>query len=127
MKYDPAKHHRRSIRLKEYDYTSAGAYFVTICTKGREYVLDDPVVTGIILDVWHALPGWFSTIELDEFVVMPNHAHLIVWLLSPEDVEASLADARDWARASLAPTEAGDDVGQPLRLPRMRLPMIQNG
>lgn len=56
-KYDPQKHHRRSIRLKGYDYSSPGAYFVTICTRGRECVLDDPVVTGIITDVWHALPG----------------------------------------------------------------------
>ena len=70
MQYDPAKHHRQSIRLKNYDYTSAGAYFVTICTKGRECVLDDPVVTGIILDVWQALPDWFPTIELDEFIVI---------------------------------------------------------
>jgi putative transposase len=115
MKYDPQRHHRRSIRSKEYDYSQAGVYFVTICTKERECVLEDAVVTAIILDVWHALPGWFPTIELDEFVVMPNHIHLIVWLLSPDEVGASLADARvadalaadgdDGARASLAPTE----------------------
>jgi REP element-mobilizing transposase RayT len=42
--------------------------------------LDDPVISGIISDVWLALPGWFPTIGLDEFVVMPNHVHLIVWL-----------------------------------------------
>jgi len=49
MKYDPTKHHRRSIRLKGYDYRNEGAYFVTICTKNRECVLDDPIVTQIIL------------------------------------------------------------------------------
>ncbi|MBN1453718.1 MAG: hypothetical protein JW963_22080 [Anaerolineales bacterium] len=79
MKYDPQKHHRRSIRLKGYDYTQPGAYFVTICTKNRECVLDDPIVNAIIHDVWYALPSWFPTIELDEFVVMPNHTHFIVW------------------------------------------------
>ena len=84
---------------------SSGEYFVTICTKGRECVLDDPVVMGIILDVWHALPGWFPTIELDAFVIMPNHAHLIVWLLSPDDVGATLAVAQDRAGARPAPTE----------------------
>lgn len=79
MKYDPQKHHRRSIRLKGYDYHNAGAYFVTICTQNRECVLEDPIVNGIINDVWQALPLWFPTIELDEFVVMPNHTHFVVW------------------------------------------------
>jgi len=79
MKYDPTKHHRRSIRLKGYDYHNAGAYFVTICTKNREFVLADPVVNAIVHDVWYALPSWFPTIELDEFVVMPNHTHFVVW------------------------------------------------
>ncbi len=79
MKYDPAKHHRRSIRLKGYDYHNAGAYFVTICTKNRECVLNDPIVNAIVHDVWYALPSWFPTIELDEFIVMPNHTHFVVW------------------------------------------------
>jgi putative transposase len=80
MKYNPTKHHRRSIRLKGYDYHNAGAYFVTICTKNREHILSDPIVDGIINAVWQALPSWFPTIELDEFVVMPNHVHFIVWI-----------------------------------------------
>jgi putative transposase len=114
-RYDPDRHHRRSIRLKGYDYSSPGAYFVTICTRGRECVLDDPVVTGIITDVWHALPGWFPTIVLDEFVVMPNHVHLIVWLQRDDTVGATLAvaldgDTPDRAGASPAPTEIGGDV-----------------
>ena len=81
VKYDPSKHHRRSIRLKGYDYHNAGAYFVTICTKNRVCVLEDPIVSGIIQDVWLALPSWFPTIELDEFVVMPNHVHFVVWIV----------------------------------------------
>lgn len=122
-KYDPQKHHRRSIRLKGYDYSSPGAYFVTICTQGRECVLDDPIVTGIITDVWHALPGWFPTIGLNEFVVMPNHVHFILWIHPPDDVGATLAVAQegaDWAGAgragaSPAPTEdETPDVGATL-------------
>jgi putative transposase len=100
MNNDPQKHHppfdqahgRRSIRLKGYDYHNAGAYFVTICTKNREHVLDDPIVNGIINDVWLALTLWFPTIVLDEFVVMPNHIHFILWLIDP--VGVSLADTR---------------------------------
>jgi len=84
-------------------------------------MLDEPIVTGIITDVWHALPRWFPTIALDGFVVMPNHVHLIVWLQPPDDaVGATLAVApdpttpdaiarntpADRARASPAPTDA---------------------
>ena len=89
MKYDPQKHHRRSIRLKGYDYHDAGAYFVTICTKNRICLLDDPIIKGIVNDVWVALPLWFPSIILDEFMVMPNHIHLILWLTN---VGVSLAD-----------------------------------
>ena len=92
MKYDPTKHHRRSIRLKGYDYHNAGAYFVTICTQNRECVLEDPIVNAIIKDVWQALPSWFPTIELDEFVIMPNHTHFVVWIT---DVGTSLANVLD--------------------------------
>ena len=74
---------RRSIRLKDYDYAQEGAYFVTICTKNRECVLADLIVNGIINDVWLALTSWFPTVILDEFVVMPNHIHLILWLIDP--------------------------------------------
>jgi REP element-mobilizing transposase RayT len=71
---------RKSIRYKSYDYASAGAYFVTICTKDRAPILRDSLVHSIVTDVWFALPSWFPTIALDEFVVMPNHVHFIVWL-----------------------------------------------
>jgi hypothetical protein len=45
MKYNPNKHHRRSIRLKGYDYTQAGAYFITICTWQRDALLGE-VING---------------------------------------------------------------------------------
>jgi len=105
MEYYPTKHHRRSIRLKGYDYHNAGAYFVTICTKNRECVLDDPIVNAIIHDVWYALPSWFPTIELDEFVVMPNHTHFVVW----NNVGTPLAGVQN-----AGVQNAGGDVGIPL-------------
>jgi putative transposase len=105
MKYDPAKHHRRSIRLKGFDYHSAGAYFITICTKNREPVLNDPMVNGIIRDVWQALPLWFPSIKLDQFVVMSNHLHFVVWL----GVETHPADA--------AYTPVDNGKPRPYRLP----------
>jgi putative transposase len=106
VRHDPDKHHRRSVRLKGHDYRSEAAYFVTICTQGREPVLDDPVIAGIIGDVWQALPKWFPTIALDEFVVMPNHVHFILWIHPPDEMGTIGAEA------SPAPTT--DDVGATL-------------
>ena len=86
MPYDPRKHHRRSIRLKGYDYSQAGAYFVTIVVKGRECVFGE-IADGemqlnelgrIVDSVWSELPDRYPETELDAFVVMPNHVHGIV-------------------------------------------------
>ena len=111
-RFDPDHHHRRSIRLPEYDYSQAGAYFVTLCTKGRECVLADRVAGGIVLDVWRALPGWFPTIELDEFVVMPNHIHFIVWLFPPDNPAEATPNTNDDVGATLAVAhDTGDAHG----------------
>jgi len=80
MPYDPQKHHRRSIRLRGYDYTQAGAYFVTICTRDQESFFDNPDLADVVRATWRELPNRFPTIALDAFVVMPNHVHFIVWL-----------------------------------------------
>ena len=86
MRYDSEKHHRRSIRLQNYDYTMPGAYFVTICTRGRaclfgtvaggEMQLND--AGRIIEQWWFELNHKFPTVETDEMVVMPSHFHGIV-------------------------------------------------
>jgi REP element-mobilizing transposase RayT len=86
MAYNPKKHHRRSIRLSGYDYTQPGAYYITICTYKRQCWFGD-VMNGkvhynhlgyIAYSFWQALPRRFSHIELDVFVVMPNHLHGIL-------------------------------------------------
>lgn len=84
-----AKHHRRSPRLPEYDYTQPGAYFVTVCVKGKQCrlgkIVDGEMAVSkegeIVTGVWENLPTHYSHIELDEFVVMPNHVHGIIWIL----------------------------------------------
>ena len=86
MKYNPAIHHRRSIRLKNYDYSQAGAYFVTICTQGRECLLGEIVNAStslsqygtIVQQVWEQIPHHFSSVNLDAAVIMPNHFHGII-------------------------------------------------
>jgi len=86
MPYAPSKHHRRSIRLKGYDYTLPGAYFITICTQDRTCLFDD-VVDGemrlnsfgkIVAESWQWLALQYDYIELDEWVLMPNHLHGII-------------------------------------------------
>ncbi len=91
MAYDPRRHHRQSIRLKGYDYTQAGAYFVTVVTQDRVHLFGE-VVKGemrlneagrMVFEQWQALPTRFATVEIDEFVVMPNHIHGIIILRDP--------------------------------------------
>jgi REP element-mobilizing transposase RayT len=79
-------HNRRSIRLKEFDYTQPGAYFVTVCTWMREnlfgYVVDGEVRLNerghIVKECWNEIPEHFQQVDLDSFVVMPNHIHGII-------------------------------------------------
>jgi putative transposase len=98
MKYDPQKHHRRSIRLKGYDYSQPGGYFVTIVTKSRDLLFGEVVTGKMILNdagkmiqcLWRELLNRFINIELYEFSVMPNHFHGI--LMITEKMNNTLGD-----------------------------------
>jgi putative transposase len=89
MTRDPTRHHRRSIRLPSYDYTQPGAYFVTICSQDRECVFGDVTNGEMILNrrgemverTWRQLAECYPGVEVDAFVVMPNHAHGIIVLV----------------------------------------------
>ena len=80
--------HRHSIRLPQYDYTSLGAYFVTICTHGRACILEDPQIRAIVNRVW----CWTTKSSREnagiDFVTMPNHVHGIVWIQESNAVGA---------------------------------------
>ncbi len=78
MAYDPEIHHRRSIRLKNYDYSQEGYYFITVCTKDRQNYFLDKCVIEMIEKWWYILPDKFLNVEIDKFVVMPNHIHGII-------------------------------------------------
>lgn len=88
IRYNPEKHHRRSIRLQGYDYTSNGMYFVTICSHQRQCLLGE-IVDGemrlselgqIVRSHWLKLPIHHPHLQLDVFVTMPNHIHGILVL-----------------------------------------------
>ncbi|PSQ80391.1 MAG: transposase [Bacteroidetes bacterium QS_1_65_9] len=86
MAYDSDRHGRRSIRLDDYDYRNAGAYFVTICTDDKRLLFGE-VVRGrirlsscgrVAVDEWHRTEQLRDNVALDAFVVMPNHVHGII-------------------------------------------------
>ncbi len=71
---------RRSVRLRDYDYRTPGGYFITICTSGRQALFADLRMRQIIEVAWTDIPNHHPYIEIDEFVVMPNHVHGILFL-----------------------------------------------
>ena len=100
MKYNPEKHHRRSIRLKNYDYASSGAYFVTIVTHGRQCLFGQIVDGQMRLNEWGAIaercwmeiPQHYPYVILDAFVIMPNHVHGII-ILNENNFNGSIVGA----------------------------------
>ena len=95
MKYDPEKHHRKSIRLRGYDYASAGAYFITICTHQRQCLFGEVINSVMKLSNYGTIAAteWVRSadlrqeIELGEWIVMPNHFHGIVFIREIDEVE----------------------------------------
>jgi putative transposase len=119
MTYNPAIHHRRSIRLKGYDYTQAGAYFVTSVTQGRECLFGRVVDGDMQLnDAGHMVERWWAELANkyphvipDAAIVMPNHFHgIIVITDGPVDDDMDVGD-----------------VGADLRVrpPRVRPPRVR--
>ena len=102
---------RKSIRLKGWDYSEPGAYFVTICTHNRQplfgQVVDGEMVLNeygqIVREAWFDLPNHYAHVELDAFVVMPNHVHAII-VLTADPVGAGLKPAPTPAAPTPAPT-----------------------
>lgn len=122
MKFDRRKHHRHSIRLAGYDYSQPGAYFVTVCIYSRE-CLFGAIAAGAVrlndcgLVAWEECsrtPCLRAEIELDAFVVMPNHMRGIV-IVKGDDQRVGATDANVGAQG-LAPLQQ-----PPLQRPRRSL------
>jgi REP element-mobilizing transposase RayT len=113
MPYDPQRHHRRSIRLPGYDYTQPGAYFITIVTHQRMpsfgEIVDGEMRLNEYGQIVHA--EWFQTaavrpyvmLHCDEFVVMPNHVHGIIWIVDT-DADGNDDDVNPRAVGGVTPT-----------------------
>jgi REP element-mobilizing transposase RayT len=112
MEFRPKRYRRRSIRLKGFDYTQPGSYFVTVCTYQRELlfgeVIEGQMRRNALGDIVHN--EWFATerirpeTRLDAFIVMPNHIHGIIQIIA--DVAATQGGAGIGARRRLAPGDA---------------------
>ncbi len=102
MLFNPDNHHRRSIRLRNYDYAQAGAYFVTICTWQRECLFGEIVEGEMALNelgsmagaAWADLPNHYRHVELDTFVIMPSHIHGIIVFSDEQAEETGLHEGR---------------------------------
>jgi REP element-mobilizing transposase RayT len=88
MPYNPTKNNRRTIRLSGYDYSRRGAYFVTLCVHNRECLFGKIEKGKLQLNdagkyankCWMDIPGHFPFMQLDEYIIMPNHVHGILIL-----------------------------------------------
>ncbi|MGI6638719.1 MAG: transposase [Desulfobulbus sp.] len=120
MKYDSRIHHRRSIRLRGYDYSQAGAYFVTVCTRNRECLFGEIINgemqlndAGRMVRHWYrGLERKFSDIECDTFVCMPNHVHFIVVNVG---ADLRVRPDIDAGNQQVEHIEQGEHIGSPLQ------------
>jgi REP element-mobilizing transposase RayT len=122
MKFDPQKHHHRSIRLKEYDYTQPGGYFITIITFQRECLFGE-IVNGemslskfglVAKHQWEKLPKRFPRIEAGAFVVMPNHAHGVIQIVD-ESRRGTAGNQNDQEDKSFRRAPTHKQFGEPVK------------
>jgi putative transposase len=121
MRFDPEKHHRRSIRLKGHDYSQPGAYFVTICTRDQACLFGH-VVNGemrlndageIAQRCWEEIPRHFPLVELDAFVVMPNHVHGIIVIQGRGEASVPLHVSKERPGSDASPLRQRPNGTQP--------------
>lgn len=116
MKYNPNIHHRRSVRLRGYDYGKEGMYFITICTQHRVHFFGEVENGEMVLSPfgeiahreWEQLSERWPHIELGAFQIMPNHMHGVLLVHRP--YSTVLAATSSGATTRVAPTAAPDDV-----------------
>jgi putative transposase len=114
---------RRSIRLKGYDYSQGGMYYVTICTESRRCVLGDVVDGGVITtDIgamaarwWNKIPGQFESVRLDASVAMPNHLHGVIIIDKPLMFKPGAQDGRTHGSAPTSPSTSAPTLPDMVR------------
>ncbi|HLP74102.1 MAG TPA: hypothetical protein VK155_14450 [Bacteroidales bacterium] len=107
-------HHRLSLRIKGYDYSKSGMYFVTICAHDRQHLFGEINDDGLILNkagehaaqCWKEIPGHFPLVILHDFIIMPNHIHGIIEII-PDKIGVGAEN--------IQPLRSPGDNIQPLR------------
>jgi len=102
MVFDSDNHHRRSIRLKGYDYSQNGVYFITINIQNRECLLAKILSGKIVLSnagemiqtVWNQMPAYYRGVSVDEFIIMPNHIHGIISIVGAGPCACPISDSK---------------------------------
>lgn len=123
MKYSPVIHHRKSIRLKDYDYSKEGLYFITICCQNKEHLFGEIVDGQMILNgaglmiqrIYEELPKYFEKMEIGDYVIMPNHFHCVIEIVDFElnvgvPLVGTQMSGNNRATTRVAPT-VGDIIG----------------
>lgn len=144
MEYDPKIHHRKSFRLKGYDYSLNGAYFITICVQDMKCVfgkiIDGKMVFNelgkIAEEYWKKIGELHDFVDLSAFVIMPNHVHGIIVINHDDgDVGASHRHAQDMVSHSsnaysynsnrVSPWETPTRI-RTIQLPKKGIPSLMN-
>jgi putative transposase len=118
MNFNPNQHHRHSIRLKGYDYSLAGAYFITIVAHGWRLFFGEIINREIHLvplgqiakECWQAIPDHFPNVEVQPFVIMPNHIHGVI-TIHDDPGRGTISCMR---RHDRAPTIDRENFGHPV-------------
>lgn len=121
MTYNPAKHHRHSIRLKGYDYSQAGLYFITICCHHRACLygaIENGIMNlndaGVMVDKWYyELENKYPDKRCHEMIVMPNHFHCIIENIP---IVSPITDAPMDAPTEKNTTSIIKNISQPLAM-----------
>jgi len=103
---------RHSIRLRGYDYRQPGWYFVTLCSQGRKHIFaaaqDQHIrlnhIGILVQSCWQSIPEHFPEIQLDHFVIMPNHMHGIIVIAGAKHGSTELSNVADSPKPCFAPT-----------------------
>jgi len=123
MKYNPEIHHRKSIRMKGYDYSQEGLYYITMCVQKRECLFgeiknDEMILNDagrMIENEWLAITKRFSDTELHEYCVMPNHFHGILEIVHHKPVDNdTVANGQPGIASTTGDNDTGNSVGAPL-------------
>jgi putative transposase len=139
MKYNPNIHHRRSIRLKGYDYAQEGLYFITFCVQNRAPLFgkieDRKMILNpagqMIAKEWEALPDRFDHIALHEYIIMPNHFHSILEIAVRAPLVGAPTIGLGEPRGEGIGQPQGEGLGRPqgegLGQPQGVAPTVRNG